>query len=120
MLKTIKKYNIMKRIIPTSTLVIFFIILLTNNALAKDKKNEKTVTFNVSMDCHNCVKKIESNIPYEKGVKDLKVSLDKKECELTYRSDKTNTETLTKAFNELGYKAEIKKDDSVKPKAKNE
>ena len=109
----------MKQIILTSTLIVFFVSLLTNNALAKENKNEKTVTFKVSMDCQSCVNKIESNIPYEKGVKDLKVSLDNKECVLTYRTDKTNTENLIEAFKKLGYEAEIKKDETDEQKEEN-
>ena len=38
---------------------------------ARPKKTE-TVTFKVSMHCRNCVNKIQENIAFEKGVKDLK------------------------------------------------
>ena len=34
------------------------------------KAATKTVTFNVSMHCKNCVKKINDNVAFEKGVKD--------------------------------------------------
>ncbi len=79
--------------------------ILTNPAIAKNKKNEKTVTFQVNIDCEGCVKKIKGNIPYEKGIKDLKVSLEKKECTVTYRTDVTNEEKIKKAFGKLGYTA---------------
>lgn len=93
------------------TIITFFAVsLLSNNAEAKDNKKEKTTTFIVSIDCHGCVKKIEDNISYEKGVKDLKVSLDEKECTVTFKTDKTNEQKLIKAFNKLGYTAEIKKE----------
>lgn len=89
-------------------LILIFSIGLLSTSMASEKKNEQTVKFSVSMDCHNCVKKIEANIPYEKGVKDLKVSLDEKECTVTFRTDKTSKEALIKAFEKLGYKAEEK------------
>ena len=34
----------------------------------KNKKGEKTSIFQVEMDCQSCVKTIEKNIAYEKGV----------------------------------------------------
>jgi len=98
----------MKKIIIISLFTFLAISLFANNALAKEKKNEKTLTYKVSMDCHNCVNKIQSNIPYEKGVKDLTVSLDDKECTVTFRTDKTDEKKIEKAFNELGYTAEVK------------
>jgi periplasmic mercuric ion binding protein len=82
------------------------IITLSNNTLANGNKNEKTVAFSVSIDCHSCVKKIQDNIAYEKGVKDLNVSLEKKEVEVTFRTDRTSTEMLIKAFKKLGYEAQ--------------
>lgn len=90
--------------------IVLMLTILSNNSFAAEKKNEKITTFTVSMDCHGCVQKIEGNIPYEKGVKDLKVSLDNKECTVTYRSDKTTEQDLIKAFNKLGYTAEVKKE----------
>lgn len=95
-------------------LTVFFTSFLVNNAIASEKKNEKTVTFSVSMDCQGCVNKIQDNISYEKGVKDLKVSLDNKECTITYREDKTTEEKLIKAFNKIGYTAAVKKEKDKK------
>lgn len=106
----LKNLKIMKRSTLALMLFIFTISLFTNKAIAKEKKNERTQIFTVSMDCQSCVNKIKGNISYEKGVKDLNVSLDKKECTITFRTDKTSIETLIEAFGKLGYKAEIKKE----------
>lgn len=70
------------------------------------KKKTETVTFTVGMHCKNCVKKIVDNISFEKGVKDLKVSLEDKTVTITYDPAKTNPETLRKAIEKLGYKVE--------------
>ena len=44
---------------------------------SKKKKGEvKEVTFLVHLHCANCVKKVQENIAFEKGVKDLKVTLE--------------------------------------------
>jgi cation transport ATPase len=44
----------------------------------------------------------------------LKVSLDKKECDVTFKENKTNAIKLVEAFNKLGYTAKIKKDSTNK------
>lgn len=67
------------------------------------KKAVKTVTFNVSMHCQNCVKKVKENISFEKGVKALEVNLEKKTVTITYDPAKTNEATLKKAVEKLGY-----------------
>lgn len=67
------------------------------------KKETSTVTFNVPLDCENCVKKVESNIAFEKGVKDIACSLEDKTVAVTYLPEKTNVENLKKGFAKIGY-----------------
>jgi copper chaperone CopZ len=74
---------------------------------------EETVVFSVSMDCHSCEQKIKKNIPYEKGVKDLTVNLEKKQVTIKYQTDKTDKDKLKKAIEKLGCTCE-----EVKEKAK--
>lgn len=71
------------------------------------KKAFKTITFNVAMHCESCVKKINENISFEKGVKNLVVSLDKKTVTVTYDPAKTDIATLKKAIEKLGYKVTV-------------
>jgi len=66
----------------------------------------ETVVFDTKMSCNNCVKKIKENIAFEKGVKDLEVSLEKQTITVTYDPSKTNPEKLAAAIKKLGYKAE--------------
>lgn len=73
------------------------------------KKEYKTVTFNVSMHCHNCVKKLNENLSFEKGVKSLDVSLDTKTVKITYDPAKTDVSALQKAIEKLGYTAKLVK-----------
>ncbi len=54
--------------------------------------------------CMSCKAKIEKNIPFEKGVKDLKVNQSEQEVTIQYRTDKTTEETLIKALKNLGVK----------------
>lgn len=73
----------------------------------KDVKNKKeTVTFFVKgMDCQNCVKKIEKNIAFEKGVTDLKCDLTTQTAQVSYKVDKTSKTKLASAFEKIGMEA---------------
>ena len=82
------------------------IILFTSAAFAQKQEPKKveTVVFNVEMDCQSCVKKIEKNMPFERGVKNLKVDLENKEVTLVFKTKVTNKETLKKAIQKLKFK----------------
>ena len=77
----------------------------------KPKKGEKksvTVEIMTSLDCEGCAKKINETLPYEKGVRDVKVDVPTKVVTVTYDPTKTNNEAIIKAF------AKVKIDASVK------
>ena len=101
-----------------STLLILVTVLLAMtsvvNGQSKKETTKRNVIFNVAMDCHSCQQKIEKNIAYEKGVKAMKVSLEKQTVELTYDSKKTDIAKLQTAFNKLGYPVTIKEEKSKK------
>lgn len=75
------------------------------SATAAAKKTLKTVTFNVSMHCENCAKKINENVGFEKGVKEMNISLDKKTVTITFDPAKTDAAKLKAAIEKLGYTA---------------
>lgn len=83
--------------------ILFMALLCTLTALAvqAQKKGEKTVTFNVKMHCASCQNKLEKNIPYEKGVKDLKVDLKANTVAVTFKEDKNSAENIQKAIEKL-------------------
>ena len=68
------------------------------------------VTFVTNIHCRNCVHKVEDNLSFEKGVKDLKVNLDDKTVYIKYDGKKTDVEKLSRAINKLGYTAVVKED----------
>ena len=70
----------------------------------KVKGEIKEVTFSVHLHCNSCVKKVQENIAFEKGVKDLKVSLADQTVMIKYDSAKTSEQTLKAAIESLGYK----------------
>ncbi len=103
---------------------IIFIFILTTTftfaAIAQDAysgasrtqaavdRSTKSVTYTCSLHCQGCVDKIQKNLAYEKGVKDLAISLDEKTVTVKYRADKTDATTLKGALEKLGYTVEIK------------
>ena len=81
---------------------------------AKNKKELVTVRFETSIDCQNCATTILKNVPFEKGVKDVKCDLTTKEVTIQYQKDKNNPEQLKRSIEKLGYTAkEIKDKDSA-------
>ena len=75
---------------------------------AKKKTEIKEVVFNVGLHCENCVKKVTENISFEKGVKDLKVSLEDQTVTVKFDAAKTSEETLKAAIQKLGYPVSAK------------
>lgn len=80
-------------------------LMVATMAFAKTEK--RTVVFNVDLHCQGCVNKIEKNIPYEKGVKDLQCSLPSKTVVVTFDPAKTSVEALQQAFQKLGKPATV-------------
>lgn len=78
---------------------------------ASAKKETSSVTFIVPLDCENCVKKVESNIAFEKGVKGLECNIAEQTVKVSYQADKTNVEELKKGFAKIGY-ADVKEKQS--------
>ncbi len=94
----------MKRII---AILILLIGVLNTQAQESKSKEIKEISFNCAIDCHSCEKKIMSNIPYEKGVKDVSVDLENHKVTIKYRNDKNNEQNLLQALNNLGYKTTL-------------
>ena len=92
-----------------TTILMVFALSINLQAQTKKDQSKKTVMFNVSMHCESCQRKIEKNIAYEKGVKDMAVKLEDKTVTIKFDTLKTNESKLIKAFNELGYEADIVK-----------
>ena len=86
----------MKRLI----MLLFCAVCTVSMTFAQDAKKKKdSVTFFIeAMDCDHCIKKIEKNIAFEKGVTDLK-------CDLSTRTDKTSKTRLAAAFKKIGMEA---------------
>lgn len=95
-------------------IIMLCLVSLSLSTYAQDKKEKKNdkkeVTFDVSMTCDNCKKRIEKNIAFEKGVSDMKVDLPGKTVMIVYQANKTNQENLQKAIEKLGYEVKVHED----------
>lgn len=109
----------MKRIL-IAMFCVMFTLTSTSAQESKKKSKKETTTFLIeNMHCENCVKKIEKNIAFEKGVTDLKCDLDSHIVKITFRPDKTTDEKLIAAFEKIDMNAKILKD-GEKPDVKHE
>ena len=105
----------MKQLFRILFVAVIAIFALNTEASAQKKKKEAEVTFSVNVDCPACVKKLESNLPFEKGVKDLKISLEEQTVWFKYQPEKTTNEALAKAVEKFGYEVkEITKEEVKK------
>jgi len=99
------------------TVILLVIIPVIMNAQEKEKKTE-TVVFTTSIDCKACVDKIMSNLPKEKGIKDVKCDLSNSQVAVTYQKEKTNTEQIQRSIEKLGYIAKPTPEDKVRKEVK--
>lgn len=81
--------------------LILAVALTTALSVNAQKKGEKTVVFNANLHCESCKAKVEKNIPFEKGVKNMKVDMKAQTITVTFREDKNTTENLKKAIEKL-------------------
>lgn len=85
--------------------IVVFVFGLNQNGFSQKKAMEE-IRIKTSAVCNECKKTLESNLIYERGVKDVHLDLDSKELTLHYNPVKTNPELLRKAVSELGYDAD--------------
>ena len=88
----------MKKIIALCLVALLGFGVSEAQAQKKGGKSVTTTVFMTNLDCQGCAKKITDTIPYEKGVKEVKVDVDTKTVTVTFDASKTNNEALVKAF----------------------
>ena len=73
-------------------------------AAPKVEKKIATVVFTTDLDCHHCAQKVMNSIPFEKGIKDVKVDVPTKTVTVMFDVAKNSIESLTKAFESIKVK----------------
>ena len=99
--------------------LILFVLMLSMSlsfavaANAPAKKEIKTTVFTTDINCHKCANKIMNNVPvFGKGIKDVRVNVEKKEVTLVYDASKNNDQHLIEAFKSLKIVAKVKGDNA--------
>ena len=82
-----------------------------SDAMAQKKSDAalKTTVFMTDVDCETCAKKIDNSIPFQKGVKEVKVDVPSRKVTVTYDATKSSDEALIKAFKKIKINAEVSK-----------
>lgn len=97
-----KKNAIMKKLLS----ILMAAALVALAAQAKDKANVTTTVFNADVTCNSCANKIMNNVPsLGKGVKDVKVDVDKKTVTVTYDAAKNSPANIVKGLASLSVAA---------------
>lgn len=81
---------------------------ITKEKTAKpvDSKALKTVIIPIEgMSCGSCVANVKRTVNSLTGVRNVEVSLEKRQAEISYSKGETSPEQVRKAINELGYRA---------------
>lgn len=109
-------------------IVLFLLVFASISSVAfaqkvkkeKPKKNQETVEFVVTNEdlCNNCVKKINNNIAFEKGVTGLDIDQENNLVKVTYRKDRTSADKLKGAFFKIKMEVEeVKPENADKEKS---
>ncbi len=91
----------MKHLLTALTLL----LALTASAQESSKK-VATIDILTSAECGMCEERIEQEIAFHKGVKDVDLDVETKVLHITYRADKVSPETLRNAVAKIGYDAD--------------
>jgi len=93
-------------------IILFLVALLPFLGMSAAKADKQTVVLQCDLHCQGCCDKVMKNIAFEKGVKDIVCDLKTKTVTVTYDANKTDLDTLLKAFERIGKPAkELKKED---------
>ena len=107
----------MKNLRNISAIIMLFAFTLSVNAQQKAKTTE-TVKYKTSIDCQACVDKIMTNLPQEKGIRDVKCDLETKEVTVVYQKEKNNPDEIKKSIEKLGYTAKVTPAENVQEQKK--
>jgi copper chaperone CopZ len=99
----------MKKIIMLCLLAVMGFGVADAVAQKKGDAALKTTVFLTDVDCETCAKKIDNSLPFQKGVKEVKVDMPTRKVTVTFDTTKTNEEALIKAFKKIKINAEVKK-----------
>ncbi len=87
--------------------ICFCLFTLTALPIQAKRKGESVSVFKTEIHCQSCVKEIEDQLAWEKGVTDLKCDIETQTVAVTYKTKKTNDAQLIKAFAKIEKEATL-------------
>lgn len=98
----------MKKLLLALAVAAVAVLLLTSG-----KTQSREALYQTNIHCKNCAAKIQDNVSFEKGVKDLTIDVDAKTVRIVYNPSKTDVKKLAEAIRKLGYTAELIEDKAL-------
>lgn len=95
----------LKNLLTSMSLLLLLTVWYTDSWAQKGGK-DTTVTVKTSVICDMCKERIERELVFEKGVKEVSVDLKAKTVKIIYKTGKTNIDKIRKAISKLGYRAD--------------
>jgi copper chaperone CopZ len=103
----------MKRILIAKLLALaVFTVVFTSSSFSADKNDLKEIKFKTSAYSFMCKNEIETNVKKLDGVEEAFLELSDKVLTVKYNPEKVNPEKIKKTVTELGYEAEVVKDNN--------
>ena len=87
-------------------------LLFSGELLAQTGKSD-TISIKTSVVCGMCKERVEKNLAYEKGIRDVDVNLETKLVFVRFDPRKTNPSEIRKKISGLGYDADEVEADSA-------
>ena len=97
----------MKKIIMLCLLAVMGFGISEAVAQKKVDAQVKTTVFMTDVDCETCAKKIDNSLPYQKGVKEVKVDVATRKVTVTYDATKSSDDALIKALKKIKINATV-------------
>lgn len=85
--------------------LVFVMMILSVSLYAQKESSIKTTEIKTFICCEGCVGKIEHDLAYTKGVKDVKADLETNTVTVKYNSKQTTPETLCNELVAIGFDA---------------
>ncbi len=99
----------MKKIVIISLFTFIFSMFLFESKAQKIKTEE----IQTSAQCEMCKERLESNLSFEKGIKDVNLDMETKKISISYNPKKTDLSSLKELISEIGYDADDIKANTV-------
>ena len=82
------------------------LLLLSGVVFTIQAQQIKVVEIQTSAQCEMCKERLESNLSFEKGIKNVKLDMETKKLSVTYKSSKTDINAVKNTIVGLGYDAD--------------